>query len=102
MNLFEKGMAIWAVAIAAGGIWLYASSDLQVKAAATIQSQPETQPPAAVQAQPAPQPVATVQLKPVPQPPVASPAESDDFLRAKQAVIRGLKDPDSARWGKIF
>jgi hypothetical protein len=77
MNLFEKGIAIWAVAIAAGGIWLYASSDRQVKAAAT-QSQPETQPPAVVQS-----------------------SGASIIPEAKAAVQAGLRDPDSAQFRDV-
>src|SRR5438105_6104065 len=83
MNLFEKGIAIWAVALATGGIWLYTSSDRH-------ENQPEPQPPIAVQAQPVPQPPASVQSKP------------DYFLRAKQAISEGMRDPDSVRFGKLF
>jgi hypothetical protein len=38
-----------------------------------------------------------------PPPPVARPpSQSDYFLRAKQAVTRTLRDPDSAKFGPIF
>jgi hypothetical protein len=51
VSVFEKGIAIWFVAIAAGGAWLYAtSSDRQAKAAAKIEipqlpTSPQTKPP---------------------------------------------------------
>ena len=31
-----------------------------------------------------------------------SAAESDYFLRAKQAISEGMKDPDSVKFGKLF
>jgi hypothetical protein len=40
MSAFEKGIAIWVVAIAAGGIWLYASMDHQAKAPDVINATP--------------------------------------------------------------
>jgi hypothetical protein len=40
MHMFAKAIAIWAVAIAAGGAWLYASSSEPKSAAALTQAQP--------------------------------------------------------------
>ena len=102
MTIFEKGIAIWFVALAAGGVWLYASSSNSQPKAATAQVQSEPQQPAVVQAEPTPQPPAVVQAQPTPQPPAVVKAEPDYFLRAKQAVTRILKDPDLAKFGNLF
>jgi Na+-translocating ferredoxin:NAD+ oxidoreductase RnfG subunit len=78
MSAFEKGIAVWFVVLAAGGVWLYASSNRQAKADITEQSQPEPKPPAVEQPRP------------------------DYFDKAKQAVIRTLRDPESAKFGELF
>ena len=69
MSLFEKGIAVWFVAIAAGGVWLYTSTDRQEAKAAATQPQPETQPPA---------------------------SGANIIPEAKAAVQAGLRDPDGA------
>lgn len=95
MSVFEKGIAIWFVAIAAGGIALYVSSSNSQPKAATAQVQPEPQPPAVVQAQPTPQPPVIVQSKP------DYPSSGDVIGHAKAAVQADLRDPDLAKFRDV-
>jgi hypothetical protein len=91
----EKVIKIWLAVIgiaSVGAIGVTIAPTLQAQSpAATIVATPQIPPTAAV-------------VIPAPQAPTpaTTPAQPDYFLRAKQAMTRILKDPDSARFANLF
>ena len=87
----EEGITIafGALVVIPTSIWLYTSASQSKSATAQLQ------PPAATQSLPTPQPPAVVQAQPTLQPPVIVQSKLDLFLRAKQAISGGMRDPSS-------